>query len=134
MVKVFHNSVKDWYLFCKAHIWFLWSICSEHLMKDIWRYVRYMTLTWIFLLSKLLNKLPCVNHTMYSNYKAALDNVVVSKHLHFYVFFLLLRGWSSVRGLIYLLRCLLFIAWHTNCNTKLVSSFLLLQIFLRGDY
>ena len=56
-----------------------------------------------------------------------LDNITMTKHLVFYGF-LLLRRQSSVGGLIYLLRCLLFTAWHTNCNTNLVRSFLLVKM------
>ena len=75
-----------------------------------------------------------MNHTsMLRNYTATLDNITMSKHLVFYGF-LLLRGRSSVGGLIYLLRCFLFTAWHNNCNTKLLKSFLLVKMFLRGDY
>ena len=63
---------------------------------------------------------------MFRNYTATLDNITMSKHLFFYGF-LLLR-WRSGVG------CLLFTAWHTNCNTKLVRSSLLVKMFLRDDY
>ena len=69
LVTVFHNSVKDWYLFCKAHIWSL--ICSEHSKEKIWRYVpSSVTMTKI----NYYKKLKCVNHTsMFRSYAATLD-------------------------------------------------------------
>ena len=70
---------------------------------------------------------------MFGNYTAILDIIAMLKHLFFYGF-LHSRWRSSVGGLIYLLRCLLFTAWHTNCSTKLVRSFLLVKVFLRDDY
>ena len=42
LVKAFYNSVKDWYLFCKAHIWSL--ICWE----DTWHYVPLSGRVFIF--------------------------------------------------------------------------------------